>query len=372
MKKLEKYCFFLTLDEKGGEHKMVNVIFFVLLCISIGFNFFLNKKIRKNKTKIQNAEKVTKGAEIHIRELARNIQNSLESMKGLENTLKQSIQETEYLGEQAKSSYSEVTQGVQLQTENLSQIYQNMSRIHQEMNEMNTMVNTSKEKTDDTLAFMDKGHIQTEQLGQDMGQLENLIQSFIQTIQELDEDNRQIDSVLTTIRDISNQINLLSLNASIEAARAGEHGKGFAVVADEVKKLSLHARTSVERISIMLMSIQKKTQLLIRQIEESRDTIDESVSASQQVQVTFQSIYEHATYIQNTTSQLEQKMKTLQDANSSITYELQSVSSVGEQISSSMGSIETILEKQQEKIHDLSSQYQSTEKHIKEMKNLVE
>lgn len=74
----------------------------------------------------------------------------------------------------------------------------------------------------------------------------------------LQDASTKIGGVLKIILEISEKINLLSLNAAIEAARAGDHGKGFAVVADEIKKLAARTNHSIEEINEHITTIQKR------------------------------------------------------------------------------------------------------------------
>lgn len=107
---------------------------------------------------------------------------------------------------------------------------------------------------------------------------------------EVSESAGEIEKISVTVKGISDQSNLLGLNAAIEAARAGESGKGFSVVADEIRKLATHSKENVGQID----QITKKIHALLKDLEHSIEVINEHTSYQaagvEQISATMQEI----------------------------------------------------------------------------------
>jgi methyl-accepting chemotaxis protein len=115
-----------------------------------------------------------------------------------------------------------------------------------------------------------------------MHQLSSKISASSSNIEMLNSKTVDIGQILEVIKSISEQTNLLALNAAIEAARAGEAGRGFAVVADEVRNLAHRTQASAQQIQSMIEGLQVDARDSVTTMTESQSHSAESVTIANQ------------------------------------------------------------------------------------------
>lgn len=122
-------------------------------------------------------------------------------------------------------------------------------------------------------------------------------------IKQLSKQTIEIENITRVITDITEQTNLLALNAAIEAARAGEHGKGFAVVADEVRKLAEQSKFSATQIVNLTMNIQSDTRNVEQAVSESLKNVEHGVQIIEDAGTAFSTI---VSAVQTMSGQIEE------------------------------------------------------------------
>ncbi len=132
------------------------------------------------------------------------------------------------------------------------------------LHEISHNTNNISDATNKNLVFAKHSKEQMEEIIKSVELINSKISNFVNTTNMLAENSQKIMEVINLITDISDQTNLLALNAAIEAARAGEHGRGFAVVADEVRKLA-------EKVKDAAQDINTSIKLMIKNVNETKE-----------------------------------------------------------------------------------------------------
>ncbi|WP_411268950.1 methyl-accepting chemotaxis protein [Pseudomonas chlororaphis] len=171
-----------------------------------------------------------------------------------------------------------------------------------------------------------------------MNQLSDMISASSSNIETLNSKTVNIGQILEVITSISQQTNLLALNAAIEAARAGEAGRGFAVVADEVRNLAHRTQESAQQVQTM--------------IEELQVGADESVSTMSNSQRHSQDSVEIANQAGERLNSVTQRIGEIDGMNQSVATATEEQTSVVESINMDITEINTL---NQEGVENLQS-----------------
>lgn len=131
-----------------------------------------------------------------------------------------------------------------------------------------------------SLAAADKGALAVEDSIKGMNKIRDQIQETSKRIKRLGESSQEIGEIVELISDITEQTNVLALNAAIQAASAGEAGRGFTVVAEEVQRLAERSGEATKQIGAIVRAIQSDTQDTVSAMEESTRGVVEGARLS--------------------------------------------------------------------------------------------
>lgn len=217
-----------------------------------------------------------------IGELAQHVNQFLSQMQSILSGIIHHSQELAVQAEQANQLSQQSSQQVETQQNDVNQIATAIHEMSATAAEVASHAELTANASQGSASACEDGQQVIEKNRQAIVELADQVSAASGIISELESNTQSINQILSTIREIAEQTNLLALNAAIEAARAGEQGRGFAVVADEVRVLSQRTHGSTEEIRNMIETLQNNTKLAVNSMESSTALAGTSVDYAQQ------------------------------------------------------------------------------------------
>ncbi|MER1986636.1 MAG: methyl-accepting chemotaxis protein [Solibacillus sp.] len=270
----------------------------------------------------------------HIHDKSSVISSSSEELTA---TLLESSRATE----QISNAMADVTDGLEKQTQKISQSFDSLKQVAEDIHQISDNATNVTKKAQQAEKTADIGHEIVLSTQQQMSAIEGTFQSLSGEIETVNDYANEISEIVNVITSISDQTNLLALNAAIEAARAGEAGKGFAVVADEVRKLAEQTNNSSIQVKEIISAIQRESTKTVSSMQASLDEVTKGLQMFAQTETNFLQV---KGYIEDITDQLE-----------AVQQRAHQIASNSEQVVSDMQVVERISNDSREQITTVSA-----------------
>ena len=266
----------------------------------------------------------------NYRSLVKNIAYGVKTFQESSQTLADRVEMTAGATQQISQAIDELAQGShnQSQDNNLQDILATIEKMSAEIEQIYQSVSLADQASTQALTLADEGEQAINETNTQMLHIHQTVDETGIIISELGEKSNSIKTIVETIKAISDQTNLLSLNAAIEAARAGEHGRGFSVVADEVRKLAEQSNQSSAQIEQIILDIKQNVDRAIASMTAEKDVVESGVKIIEEAQKTFNKIMETTNIVNRQVKEVAHFARNIADNSHDIFSKIQQVGAI--------------------------------------------
>lgn len=240
--------------------------------------------------------------------------------------------------------FEEIATGANVQSEETQEINDSIINMNEIVTKMTDMMNVLKEESVTTTDLSDNGQKQINELTEAITQFRTEITAMSTELSSLIDKLDETNQISNTIKDIADETNLLSLNASIEAARAGEHGQGFAVVANEIRKLSEVTTQSANKITEQIDEFARQSDQTRSRMLQVSEQMETSYEITENTSESFNLINNAITKLSDLAVSSNRLMDNINDSVQTISRSTGELAAITEESSSSIEEVSATLE----------------------------
>lgn len=287
-------------------------------------------------------------------ELLKQTQHVVTDTLGSSHSLQNTIFETVNNIEQLTIGISDLAEGTMKQA-------QDTQKTNGSMNELAQHIYTVKQKTSDIIAstagattMIEKASDTMKALNTTMSDSLNVAEEIGLSMNALNILNKNINHIMQMVENISEETNLLALNASIEAARAGEAGKGFSVVAKEVRRLADQSKQSVGEVRQTLTTMENHMSETLSLVEESRVTFNTQEKVVKETYEVFYSIIDILQHMSNELLQVGTQVDSMEGTKVNVMQQVGRIRDVTQEAAATTQEVNSLSIHQQESMNQLT------------------
>lgn len=276
----------------------------------------------------------------HVAESSREMLIITEQNSEASTQIAVSIEKVAAGSESQVSSVAETTNAI----EQLSARTQQVAAMS---NDIALLTARTAQTTDKGQEAINKVVMQMDSINQKTGQVQ-------QSVQKLAESSNQISEIINVITEITEQTNLLALNAAIEAARAGEQGRGFAVVADEVRKLAEQSKEAAQQIAMLIQANGKNINEAVRAMDDEIKDVQAGISIVDTAGKSFLEITELVLQVSNQLQEISATTQEMASGTEQIVSSIQDIDRISQVTANQTQTVSAAIEEQNASLEQIN------------------